>query len=150
MAQSLANVLVHLVFSTKERRPFIKDDVRGKLHAYIIGVLGNHDSPSIETNSAEDHIHVLFKFSKNWALAKVIEQVKSASSGWLKEQGAWYSDFYWQRGYGAFSASETHVDALRAYIRGQAEHHKKVSFQDEFRELCRKNNVPLDERYAWD
>ena len=150
MSQSLANVLVHLVFSTKERRPWLKDNGRGKLHAYILGILNNHDSLSSERNSVEDHVHILFKLSKNWALAKIIERVKSASSSWLKEQGAWYSDFYWQRGYSAFSVSETHVDALRAYIRGQAEHNKKVSVQDKLRELCRKNNVPLDERYAWD
>ena len=150
MSQSLANVLVHLVFSTKERRPWLKDNGRGRLQAYILGILDNHDSPSIETNSVEDHIHILFKLSKNWALAKVIEQVKSASSSWLKEQGDSYSDFYWQRGYGAFSVSETHVESVREYIRAQADHHRKLSFQDEFRQLCRKNNVPLDERYAWD
>lgn len=150
MSQSLANVLVHLVFSTKERRPWLKDNGRGKLHAYILGILDNHDSPSIETNSVEDHIHILFNLSKNWALAKVIEQVKSASSSWLKEQGDSYSDFYWQRGYGAFSVSETHVESVREYIRSQAVHHRKLPFQDEFRQLCHKNNVPLDERYAWD
>lgn len=150
MAQSLAKVLVHLVFSTKHRRPLIRDDVRGKLHAYLLGILDNHQSPSLETNSVEDHVHILFSLSKNWALAKVIEQVKCSSSDWLKQQGEWYADFYWQTGYGAFGVSETHADAVRQYIRSQREHHAKVSFQDEFRELCRKNNAPLDERYAWD
>lgn len=150
MSQSLANVIVHLVFSTKDRRSWLKDNGRGKLHAYILGILENHDSPSIETNSVEDHIHILFKLSKNWALAKVIEQVKSASSSWLKEQGDSYADFYWQRGYGAFSVIETHVESVRRYIRDQAEHHRTASFQDEFRQVCQKNNVPLDERYAWD
>lgn len=148
MSQSLANLVVHLTFSTKERRPLIRDDIRSQLHAYILSVLNNHDSPSIETNSVEDHIHILFALSKNWPLAKVIEQVKSTCSDWIKQQSDWYRDFYGQHGCRAFSVSQTHVDTVRQYIRNQQAHHEKVTFQDKFRELCRKNNAPFNERYA--
>src|SRR6185295_2817462 len=98
MSQSLANIVVHLVFSTKGRRPLLRDEERDQLHAYITGILENHDSPPIETNSVRDHIHILFAQSKNHASAKIVEQVKSSSSGWIKGQNEWYADFAWQTG----------------------------------------------------
>ena len=150
MAQSLANILVHLVFSTKGRRQLLRDDERGELHAYITGILKNLDSSLIEINSVRDHVHILFAQSKSHAPAKIVEQVKSASSCWLKERSPYYSDFAWQGGYGEFSVSPVHVDAVREYIRAQPEHHKEEDFQTEFRRFCEKNGKPLDERYAWD
>ena len=152
MSQSLANIVVHLVFSTKARRPLLRDEERGELHAYITGVLRNHDSSLIEINSVPDHIHIhiLFAQSKNHAPAMIVEQVKSASSGWIKTLDPWYADFAWQGGYGEFSVSPMHVEAVREYIRNQAEHHKQEDFQTEFRRFCEKNGKPLDERYAWD
>lgn len=149
MSQSLANNLIHLVFSTKVRRPLLRDTERARLHAYMGGILKHHDCQPIEINSVSDHAHVLFVLSKNLALAKAIELAKSLSSGWLKEQAAWYSDFRWQTGYWAFSVSQTHVPPLRRYILSQQQHHEKVSFQDEVRGLAKKNGVELDERYAW-
>ena len=150
MSQSLANIVVHLVFSTKGRRPLLRDDERGQLHAYITGVLKNHESPLIEINSVRDHIHILFAQSKNVAPAKNVEQVKTSSSVWIKQQHEWYSDFAWQSGYGEFSVSPMHVDAVREYIRNQAAHHGAEDFQTEYRRFCEKNGKPLDERYAWD
>ncbi len=150
MSQSLANILVHLVFSTKGRRPFLRDEDRPQLHAYIGGILANQDSCLIEINSVSDHIHILFAQSKNHAPAKVVEQIKSSSSRWLKDQHNSYSDFAWQAGYGEFSVSATHGETVRQYIRNQAEHHRKDDFQTEYRRFCEKNCKPLDERYAWD
>jgi len=150
MSQSLANIVVHLVFSTKERRPLLRDGERGRLHAYITGILNNHDSPLIEINSVRDHLHILFAQSKNHAPAKIVEQVKASSSAWLKAQHAWYQDFAWQAGYGEFSVSPMHVEVVREYIRRQPEHHAKEDFQAEYRRFCEKNEKPLDERYAWD
>jgi REP element-mobilizing transposase RayT len=150
MSQSLANIIVHLVFSTKGRRQLLRDEERGQLHAYMTGILKNHDSPLIEINSMRDHVHILFAQSKNHAPAKIIEQVKSSSSGWIKEQHGWYSDFAWQTGYGEFSVSPMHVEPVREYIRNQARHHKLEDFQIEYRRFCEKNGKPLDERYAWD
>ena len=149
MSQSLANVVVHLVFSTRDRRPLLRDEERGQLHAYITGVLKNHDSPLIEINSVSDHIHILFAQSKNHAPAKIVEQVKTASSGWIKTLDPWYHDFAWQNGYGEFSVSPTHVEVVREYIRNQAAHHQKEEFQIEYRRFCEKNGKPVDERYAW-
>jgi REP element-mobilizing transposase RayT len=150
MSQSLANIVVHLVFSTKCRRQLLRDQERNQLHAYITGILRNQDSPLLEVNSMHDHIHILFVQSKNHPLAKIVEQVKSSSSRWIKEQHASYSDFAWQTGYGAFSVSAMHVEAVRKYIRNQAEHHKQEDFQTEYRRFCEKNGKSLDERYAWD
>jgi len=104
----------------------------------------------IEINSVRDHIHILFAQSKNHAPAKIVEQVKTSSSGWIKEQHAWYADFAWQTGYGEFSVSPMHVEAVREYIRNQPEHHKQEDFQTEYRRFCEKNGKPLDERYALD
>ncbi len=150
MAQSLANIVVHLVFSTKGRRQLLRDEERGEHHAYITGVLRNHDSLLIEINSVRDHIHILFAQSKSHAPATIVEQVKSSSSGWLKTLDHWYADFAWQGGYGEFSVSPVHVEPVRDYIREQAEHHQQEDFQAEFRRFCEKNGKPVDERYVWD
>ena len=150
MSQSLAKILVHLTFNTKERRPFIRDEEREKLHAYIIGVLENLKSPSLQTNSVKDHIHILFSLSKNHALAFVIGEVKEASSKWIKTQSDWYRDFFWQGGNAAFSVSESQADVVRRYIQNQPEHHKTISFQDELRALLEKHGVKYDEQYVWD
>ena len=150
VSQSLSNIVVHLVFSTKGRRQLLRDEERGELHAYITGVLKNHESPLIEIHSVRDHIHILFAQSKNHVPAKIVEQIKTASSVWIKGKHQWYSDFAWQAGYGEFSVSPMHVDAVREYIRSQAEHHAKEDFQTEYRRFCEKNDKPLDERYAWD
>jgi putative transposase len=150
MSQSLANIVVHLVFSTKHRRPLLRDSERGQLHAYVTGVLNYLDSPLIEVNSVRDHVHILFAQSKNHAPAKLVEQVKAAASRWIKTIDPWYAEFAWQTGYGEFSVSPSHVEAVRSYIRRQAEHHVREGFQTEFRRFCEKNRKPLDERYAWD
>ena len=121
MSQSLADIVVHLVFSTKGRRQLLREEERGQLHAYITGILKNHESPLIEINSVRDHIHILFAQSKNHEPAKIVEQVKTSSSAWVKTLDPWYSDFVWQTGYGEFSVSPMHVEAVRKYIRNQSQ-----------------------------
>ena len=148
MPQSLANILIHVIWSTKERRPLISDTVRPGLHGYLAGILKNLESPALVINSVDDHVHVLCQLSKNVAACKLVEEVKKSSSKWMKEQGV--SDFSWQNGYGVFSVSQSGADAVRKYIESQPEHHRKRDFKDEFREFCQKYNVPLDERYVWD
>ena len=150
MSQSLANIIVHLVFSTKGRRQLLRDQEREQLHSYITGILKNLDSPLLEINSVRDHVHILFVQSKNHAPAKIVEQIKSASSAWIKTLDASYSDFAWQAGYGEFSVSPMHVEAVREYIRNQAEHHQREDFQTEYRRFCEKNGKLVDDRYAWD
>jgi putative transposase len=129
MSQSFANILVHLIFSTKDRRPLIRDDVREHLHAYIVGILENQQFPSLQTNSAEDHAHILFVLSKNLPLAKVVQEVKQSSSKWIKGRGADYSDFGWQNGYAAFSVSEFQRDVVREYIRTSANITRRFRFK---------------------
>jgi putative transposase len=136
--------------ATKGRRQLLRDEERSELHAYLAGILKNHDSPLIEINSVCDHVHILFAQSKNHAPAKMVEQVKTSSSVWIKMQNQWYADFAWQAGYGEFSVSPMHVEAVRKYLRRQAEHHQIEDFQTEYRRFCEKNGKPLDERYAWD
>ena len=148
MPQSLANILIHAIWSTKERRPLISDDVRAGLHGYLAGILKNLESPALIINSVTDHIHILCQLSKNIAACKLIEEAKKSSSKWMKENGA--GEFAWQSGYGVFSVSQSNVGAVREYIEGQPQHHKKRDFKDEFREFCKKYDIALDERYVWD
>ena len=150
MSQSSSNIIVHLVFSTKGRHQLIRDEERGQLHAYVTGILKNLDSPVLEINSVRDHAHILFAQSKNHAPAKIVEQVKSSLSAWIKNQHTSYADFAWQTGYGEFSVSPMHVESVREYIRNQPAHHKQEDFQTEYRRFCEKNCKPLDEQYAWD
>ena len=148
MPQSLANILIHVIWSTKERRPLIADGVRAKLHGYMAGILKNIESPALIINSVSDHVHILCQLSKNLAACKLVEEVKKSSSKWMKEQGV--MEFAWQNGYGVFSVSQSNAEAVREYIEGQAEHHKKRDFMTEFREFCKRYNVVIDERYVWD
>lgn len=148
MSQSLANILIHAIWSTKERRPFITDDRRVGLHGYMAGILKNLESPAFIINSVNDHVHVLSQLSKNIAACKLVEEVKKSSSKWMKTQGVQL--FAWQSGYGVFSVSQSNVAVVRKYIEGQAEHHKKQDFTTEFRAFCKRHNVSIDERYVWD
>jgi REP element-mobilizing transposase RayT len=148
MPQSLANILIHAIWSTKGRRPLISDNVRAGLHGYMAGVLRNLESPALIINSVTDHVHILCQLSKNVATCKLLEEVKKSSSKWMKEQGV--LDFAWQNGYGVFSVSQSNVGAVRKYIESQAEHHKKRDFKAEFREFCKRHDVAIDERYVWD
>lgn len=152
MPQSLAKVLVHIVYSTRGRRPWLKDEeIRRQLYAYKATILrDNVDTPALIIGGVEDHIHALCLLSRNFAIKKVIEEAKTETTKWLKKQGPQYADFHWQAGYGIFSVSESKADDVKQYIANQAEHHKKKSFQDEFRELCQRHGIALDERYVWD
>ncbi len=150
MPQSLACILVHLVFSTKDRRPLISDAVRPQLRAYIVGTLVNHGSPSLITNSVADHVHILLSLSRTITIAKVVEKLKTGSSSWMKTQGQEFANFFWQNGYGAFSIGQSGVDQLKAYITNQPEHHRGVTFQEEYRMFLKKYTVEYDERYVWD
>jgi REP element-mobilizing transposase RayT len=149
MPQSLSRMVVHLVFSTKNREPFLRDrELRTRLHAYMAGILQELHCEPVLINGFEDHVHVLCNLSRTLSLAKVVEELKKSSSKWMKEQGL--VGFYWQAGYGAFSVSQSNVESVRNYIAGQEEHHQTVSFQEEYRAFCRRHGVALDERYAWD
>ncbi len=150
MSHSFCRNIIHLVFSTQYRQPLITNDIRRELHAYMIGVLRNLESPSIRINSVETHAHLLFLLSKKQALEYVIEEVKRATSKWIKTKDPAFARFYWQEGYGAFSIGQEEVKRLTRYIDGQALHHQEVSFEDEIRALFRQAGQRLDEVYFFE
>jgi REP element-mobilizing transposase RayT len=151
MSQSLAQIYLHIVFSTKHRAPFLKDvALREKVHAYLVGTCRNLESSSLIIGGVEDHVHILCRFSKNLSVAQLVRELKRESSKWIKSQSAELTGFYWQNGYGAFSVSPSHVPILTQYIRNQVEHHQRETFQDEYRRLLKKYVVQFDERYVWD
>ena len=148
MPQSLASVLIHLVFSTKNREPTIPHDQLPQLHAYIVGILDNLQCPSLRTGGIVDHTHTIFSLHRTVAIADVVEQVKKGSSKWMKQQGV--PHFAWQAGYAAFSVSESQRAAVVRYIEHQEEHHKRHSFQEELRAFLTVHRVSYDERYIWE
>ena len=150
MPQSLARILVHLMFSTKGRDPVLAPGVRPELQAYFVGILANLECPCLEVGCVADHAHLLFVLHRTLSPADVVEEVKKGSSKWLKTRGAALRNFHWQNGYGAFSVSPSSEPRVREYILSQEAHHRKVTFQDEFREFLRRHAVAFDERYVWD
>ena len=148
MPQSLSRVLIHLVFSTKNREPFIAPESRERVFTYLGGTLNALDCPAIRVGGMADHVHLLFVLSRTLSISNAVEQVKKESSKWAKEHV--HPAFYWQNGYGSFSVSPSNVAAVRAYIENQEEHHRGRTFQDELRELLRKHEIEWDERYVWD
>jgi len=150
MGQSLVKNYIHLVFSTKHRDPLIHPPVEAELHNYLGGTCNKLECPVIKVGGYTDHIHILCMLSKKIALMKLLEEVKSHSSKWMKTKGSEYENFYWQDGYGAFSVNPSEVDVVIAYIANQHEHHRGRGFQDEYRAFLRKYEVDYDERYVWD
>ena len=151
MPQSLPQIYLHVVFSTKNRAPFLTDKkLREETHAYFVGTCSNLKSPSIRVGGVEDHVHVLCRLSKTLTVAELVRELTRESSKWLKEQSPDLASFYWQNGYGAFSVSPGHVGRLADYIANQEEHHKTVTFQDEFRRLLELYQVEYDEKDVWD
>ena len=150
MAQSLAKILVHIIFSTKHREPMISARMREELNAYLGGILKQMDSPPIEINCAADHVHILCRLSKNHALADVVKEVKRGSSKWIKAKWPSLRGFYWQGGYGSSSVSQSKVAVVREYIARQETHHRKTTFQEELRDFFKRHEIEYDERYIWD
>jgi REP element-mobilizing transposase RayT len=148
MPQSLARILVHLVFSTKNREPFITNDHCEGTFEYLGGTLNGIECLPICIGGVADHVHLLFVLSRTMSISKVVEELKKESSKWGKEKI--HQSFYWQNGYSAFSVSPSNVEQVKKYIENQEQHHQTVSFQDEFRELLRRHEIEWDERYVWD
>ncbi len=138
------------MFSTKYRQPFIQPPVEAELHAYLGGICNQLECQPVKVGGYTDHIHLLCMLSKKLALMKLVEEVKSHSSKWIKTKGDAYKDFYWQNGYGAFSVNPSQTDRVVEYIANQHEHHRKRTFQEEYRIFLRKYQIEYDERYVWD
>ncbi len=150
MPQSLSSILTHLVFSTKRREPFITPAIETELHPYLATIFRALKSPSLCIDGTADHVHVLFSLARVITIADLVEEAKTESSKWIKTKGREFRNFHWQKGYGAFSIGQSNVASLKRYIRGQKQHHQRVSFQDEYRKFLKAYAIDYDERYVWD
>lgn len=150
MPQSLSKLLAHIVFSTKNRADLIAPEIEDGLFSYIHGIVENNHAKLIIANGTTNHIHLLVSLPKKIDLPELIGDIKRDSSSWMKAQDAKYADFYWQKGYGAFSVGQSQVATVVSYIQRQKEHHARQGFQDEYRSFLRQCEIEFDERYAWD
>ena len=149
MPQSLSKVLIHVIFITKHREPLIQPEIRPRLHAYLAGILDHLKSPSLQAGGVGDHVHILCVLARTISQSELIEEVKTSSSKWMKAEGG-VRGFSWQAGYGAFSIGESQSDTVIRYIMNQGKHHRKVSFQEEYRKFLQRYRIACDERYVWD
>jgi putative transposase len=151
MPQSLSAVYVHLTFSTKDRRPLLRDKpTRDALHSYLGGVSKYLDCRPIRVGGVEDHIHLLACLGRTITQADWVKELKRVSNLWLHERGSDFADFQWQGGYATFSVSQSNIEQVMRYIEGQEEHHRKVGFQEELRALLLRHELKWDENYVWD
>ena len=151
MGQSLSQMYIHLVFGTKGRMPYLTSAIEKRVHAYMAGTLQQYESPALIINSVPDHVHILFRLSKNYALAKVVEEVKKESSKWIKTIEGGTKLFKWQIGYGAFSVSSSKVETVKRYIKNQKEHHGYQTFQEEIEQFAKEYDIiEYDPKYFWD
>ena len=148
MPQSFCQIYAHLIFSTKDRQALLHDDIRPRVHAYLATLVRDLDSKYVVVGGVEDHVHILFDLAKMHAPVEFVEKVKKESSKFVKTLGERYQGFYWPRGYGMFSVSRVHRDDVEAYVRNQEEHHRKRTFQEEFRTYLDRYGIRFDERYV--
>ena len=150
MGQSLLISYLHITFSTKLRRPFLSDEeTRQKLYTYMAGICRELGGDALIINGVKDHVHLLIRQPKTKSVSDFMRELKKSSSIWMHNHTN-QSDFHWQDGYGAFSISPAHIDAVKQYILTQEKHHKKVTFKEELLRLLKKYDADFDERYLWD
>jgi putative transposase len=150
MPQSLSSILIHLIFSTKNRESFITPAIEPELHPYLASIFRGLKSPSLTIDGTTDHLHILFSLSRVMKIADLVQEVKTESSKWIKTKGSEFSNFHWQSGYGAFSIGQSQVPIVKRYIARQKLHHQRVTFQDEYRKFLKSYGIDYDERYVWD
>ena len=151
MPQSLGQIYVHIIFSSKARRPFLQDAaIRDELHRYLGGACNKLDCPALRVGGVADHVHILCRLGRTVSVGELVRELKRESSQWVKTKSPSLADFYWQNGYAAFSVSPSDVEPIREYIARQDEYHRSETFQDEYRRLLRQHGLEWDERYVWD
>jgi len=150
MPQSLSQVILHVVFSTKDRRPWLDPAIRPRLHAYLATLCRDCGCPAYRVGGAADHVHIATRLARTLSQAELLEKIKKTSSAWIKTQGEQYGSFFWQGGYGEFSIGWSQLEELVRYIDGQEQHHRTQTFQEEYRHLLQQYHVEFDERYVWD
>jgi REP element-mobilizing transposase RayT len=150
MPQSLSQVLIHIVFSTKDRQPLLDPEIRPRVHAYLATVCRDSQCEAYRVGGVADHVHLAVRLGRTISQSELLEKIKKSSSAWIKTQAHQYGSFFWQAGYGCFSVGYSQLDDLVRYIEQQESHHRTKTFQEEYRELLRKYRVDFDERYVWD
>jgi len=150
MPQSLSHLIIHIVFGTKHREPLLGKPMREKVHAYLATLAREKDCECYRVGGVEDHVHLAIRLSRTITVAELVEHIKVRSSYWIKQQEPDLAKFSWQKGYAVFSVYYREIDRLLRYIDGQEEHHRKASFQEEYRALLVENGIEFDERYVWD
>jgi putative transposase len=150
MPQSLSQVILHVVFSTKDRRPWLDPAIRPRMHAYLGTLCRDCNCEAYRVGGAADHVHIAARLARTVSQADFLEKIKKTSSAWIKRQGKQYGTFFWQGGYGDFSIGWSQLEELVRYIERQEQHHRTQTFQEEYRNLLQKYHVEFDERYVWD
>jgi putative transposase len=150
MPQSLSNILIHLIWSTKDRQPWLQPGIREKTHAFLAGAVRKCNCEAYRVGGVADHVHLAIRLSRTLSVSHVVKEIKTSSSKWAKIQEVSLLDFAWQQGYGAFSLGMSQKEALLHYIDTQEEHHRTCTFQDEYRAFLTKYGIEYDERYVWD
>ena len=150
MPHSLSSILIHLIFSTKNREPLLTPEIETELYPYLASIFNAMKSPALIINGTSDHLHTLFSLSRVVTIADIVEEVKTESSKWIKTKGREFRNFHWQSGYGAFSIGQSQAPTVKRYIARQKEHHRRVTFQDEYRKFLKAYDIEYDERYVWD
>lgn len=150
MAHTFTNLLTHVIFSTKDREPFMNEDVRPRIFAYMGGVVREIGGTALRINGPSDHTHLLLALPATVAIAEAMRLVKTNSSKWIHETFPRLSAFAWQHGYGAFSVSQSNVGAVEAYIDKQEEHHRTMTFQEEFVAFLKRHGISYDPKYIWE
>jgi REP element-mobilizing transposase RayT len=150
MPQSLSHVIVHIIFSTKNREPWIDPSVRPRLHAYLATVGRDNGSHVYRVGGVADHVHIVCTLPRTVSQSDLLEEIKKHSSRWIKELDPKLRGFAWQRGFGIFSVSHSRLDEVIAYVETQEEHHRKITFQEEYRRFLTKHGIAFDEKYVWD
>ncbi|MCL2289822.1 MAG: IS200/IS605 family transposase [Bacteroidetes bacterium] len=149
MSQSLAKLYVHLIFHVKNEHVFIRPEDEKELYAYMGGIIKKNESESIKIGGVQNHVHILAEMSKNISLSKFLEEIKRNSSRWIKTKDAHYKNFAWQGGYSGYSVSQSKVGIVSNYIEHQKEHHRKITFQEEYLQFLKKYRIDYDEKYLW-
>jgi REP element-mobilizing transposase RayT len=150
MPQSLARVLVHIVFSTRDRKPWLDESIRGEMHAYLATVVSDGENASVRVGGIADRVHIAIFLSRTESIARLVERLKVSSSKWVKSKDPRFAKFSWQKGYAAFSVGLGDRQSLIKYIDAQASHHQRRDFQAELRAMFAQYDVVFDERYVWE
>ena len=150
MPQSLSKVILHIVFSTKKREPWLDSTARPRMHAYLATICRDLEGDALCVGGVADHVHIITTLPRTLSQAELIEGIKKPSSKWIKSLQARYRGFSWQRGYATFSVSPSQLAPVLQYVQRQEEHHRTRSFQEEYRGLLHKHGIEFDERYVWD